>query len=784
LPNRTVTLPVEGMTCASCVARVERSAKKLAGVEVANVNLATETVRLTYDPSKVGLPEIAGAISDAGYSLVTPEVGDTTAGKSGIAGPFDAAGPSGAASSPSAAAAAPGSPGPSPSNPQEKTFRALRRDFIVSAAFTAPVIAIGMAMMMPWFHRAVPLTMNETGGLLLVLTTVVMGGPGRRFFTVAWKLARHGSADMNTLVALGTGTAYAFSAVVTLFPGWAGAGHFYFETAATIITLILLGRMLEARAKSRTSDAIRKLAGLRPATARVIRYGVESDVPAVEVRHGDIVIVRPGERVPADGVIARGESAIDESMLTGESLPVDRGPGDRVTGGTVNLAGGFEFRATAVGSETVIANIIRLVEEAQGSKAPIQALADRIAAVFVPAVIGIAVVTFIGWLAIGGVGFTPAMIHFIAVLIIACPCALGLATPTAIMVGTGLGATKGILIKNAESLERAHRVTTVVLDKTGTLTTGTPVASRVDVFNGHDETSVLRFAAAVESRSEHPLGKAIVAAAGARGATPGATTGEAAATGEADATVHVASFTSMTGLGVTGVVGGETVAVGSAALMTDLNVNLEASAGVAAAIAAGGRTPAYVAVNGMLAGVIAIGDTLKPGAAEAVDRLRRMGLEIVMITGDNEATANEIAARAGITNVVAGVTPADKAERVLGMQRRGSVVAMAGDGVNDAPALARADVSIAMGHGTDVAMETADITLISGDLNGIAGAIELSRKTIRAIRQNLFWAFVYNVIGIPVAALGLLNPMIAAAAMAFSSVSVVSNSLRLKKTGI
>jgi Cu+-exporting ATPase len=431
LANQTITLPVEGMTCASCVARVEKSMKKIEGVEGATVNLATEKVTLTYDPSKVDLSNIAGSVSDAGYALVLP----AEAAANGGAGSADAAQP----------------------GPQEKTYLAVRKDFVVSAVFTAPLMAISMAAMTGWFHRAVPLTMGEVNTILLVLATIVLAGPGRRFFALAWKLAKHLSADMNTLVALGTGTAYVFSAAVTLFPRWLATDHVYFDTAATIITLILLGRMLEARAKSRTSDAIRKLAGLRPATARVVRDGAERDLPAGDVVRGDVVIVRPGERIPVDGVVEKGSSAVDESMITGESMPVDRGPGDRVTGGTVNLSGGFEFRATAVGSGTVIANIIRLVEEAQGSKAPIQALADRIAAVFVPVVMGIAFATFIAWFFMGGLPFTPAMIHFIAVLIIACPCALGLATPTAIMVGTGLGATKGILIKNAGSLERGPR---------------------------------------------------------------------------------------------------------------------------------------------------------------------------------------------------------------------------------------------------------------------------------------------------------------------------------------
>ncbi len=744
MSDTTVTLSVEGMTCASCVARVEKSAKKVGGVGEVNVNLATEKVTLTYDPAKTGLEAIAAAVRIAGYTLRLPaEPSESTESSAREL-----------------------------ESPQESAFRKLKSDFILSALLSAPVMAISMAAMTDWFARTFPLGMSDVNTLLFLLTTLVIAGPGRRFFTVAWTMAKHLTADMNTLVAVGTGTAYLFSSIVTLFPRWLPeahhAGHLYFDTAATIVTLILLGRMLEARARSRTTDAIRGLAMLRPATARVIRDGIERDIPTSEVRHGDTVIVRPGERLPADGVVERGSSPVDESMITGESMPVDKAAGDKVTGGTVNLSGGLEFRATAVGNETVIANIVRLVEEAQGSKAPIQAHVDRVAAVFVPVVMGVAALTFLGWFTLGGLPFTPAMINFIAVLIIACPCALGLATPTAIMVGTGLGATRGILIKNAGSLERAHSVTTVVFDKTGTLTTGRPSVAQVVAFGSHDESSVLRYAAAVESRSEHPLGRAIVDAARLRNVGPS----------------QVESFGSMTGRGVTAVVAGDAVAVGNTGLMKQHAIGLELSAGAVARISAEGETPVYVAVNGSLAGVIAIGDSLKPGATQVVAGLRAAGIAVVMITGDNEATAGAIAAQAGIDRVIAGVMPGDKAERIRELQAGGEIVAMVGDGVNDAPALARADVSIAMGHGTDIAMQTADITIVSGELGGVTAAIRLSKKTVAAIRQNLFWAFIYNIVGIPLAAFGLLNPLVAAAAMALSSVSVVSNSLRLKKTAL
>lgn len=748
--TQTLTLPVEGMTCASCVARVEKTLKKLDGVETASVNLATENVTLSFDPSKADLSTMAAAVEEAGYKLTLPLPSSDRSDAGTQTGPGEM----------------------EKESHQEKAFRQLKKEFIFSAVLTAPVMVVSMISMTPWFMTTVPLTMTEVNTLLFLATTAVMAGPGKRFFVVAWRLGRHFSADMNTLVAVGTGTAYLFSGIVTLFPRWLPIDnpmdHIYFDTAATIVTLILLGRMLEARAKSRTTDAIKKLIGLQPKTARVIRGRNEMDVPVRDVIQGDIVIVRPGEKVPVDGVILKGLTSIDESMITGESLPVEKTEGDKVVGGTINKNGSIEFRATAVGKETVIAHIIRLVEEAQGSKAPIQALADRIAAVFVPVVIGIAVATFLAWYFIGGLPFTAAMINFIAVLIIACPCALGLATPTAIMVGTGLGATKGILIKNAESLERAHTIQTVVLDKTGTITEGKPSVTEVLPFNGFDEKAIVRYAASVESRSEHPLAQAIVDSAKLRSINP----------------EPIESFQSHTGIGVTAVVSGDAVAIGNAGLMKEFAIQLREAEERAEWLSSEGKTPIFVAANGKLAGVIAVADTVKQTSKQAITKLKAMGIDIVMITGDNISTAEAIAVQAGIDRVIAGVMPQDKAAHIKTLQSEGRLVAMVGDGINDAPALAQADVGIAMGGGTDVAMETADITLMSGDLLGVVGAIRLSKKTIRTIKQNLFWAFIYNVIGIPVAALGLLNPMYAAGAMAFSSVSVVSNSLRLKGGGV
>lgn len=741
--SQTLTLPVEGMTCASCVLRVEKTLKKVEGVQEATVNLASEKVTLTFDPSKVQLDTLAHVVDEAGYKLIVP------------------------AEQPSDFSLREG-PGQMPGEPSEGFLR-LKREFIFSVILTAPIMLVSMFMMSGWFMALWPLSMDDTNKLLLIATTLVMVVSGKRFFTIAWKLAKHFTSDMNTLVAVGTGTAYAYSALVVLFPHWFPAEtrtHVYFDTAAVIVTLILMGRLLEARAKQRASDAIKKLMELQPKTARVVRNGRELDIPIGNVVHGDIVIVRPGERIPVDGVITNGATSVDESMVTGESIPVEKTVGQKVIGGTINKNGTIEFRATAVGTETVIAQIIKLVEQAQGSKAPIQRLADRIASVFVPTVMGIGLLTFILWLAVGGVGFTVAMMNFIAVLIIACPCALGLATPTAIMVGTGLGATRGILIKNAESLERAHQVQTVVLDKTGTVTTGRPTVTDVIPLNATDETTLLHRAASVEKRSEHPLGLAIVEYAQSKGITP----------------ADVQSFLSITGRGISATVNGDSVLIGNLQLMQESSVNVAEAETILQRLTDEGKTPILVSLNRRLAGIIAVADTIKPSSKEAVAKLKEMGLEVVMMSGDHRRTAEAIAREAGIDRVIAEILPHEKAKQVQALQAEGRVVAMVGDGINDAPALAQADVGIAMGTGTDVAMETADITLMNSDLRSVVEAIRLSHRTIRTIKQNLFWAFIYNIIGIPVAALGLLNPIYAAAAMAFSSVSVVMNSLRLRYT--
>jgi P-type Cu+ transporter len=732
----TITVPVEGMTCASCVLRVEKALKKVEGVSAATVNLATEQTTITFDPLRVTLERLNKAVSDAGYALGKPIVRET---------------------------------------PQEGTgqyetgLRKLKAELALSLILTIPVIVISMFSMTSWFERVMPLGMNETNILLLLLTTPVLLFSGRRFFTGFWKTARHGTADMNTLVAVGTGAAFLYSAAAVLFPGaleGAGAaGSVYFDTAATIITLILTGRYLEARAKHRASDAIRSLLRLQPTTARVIRGGNESDIPAGEVVTGDFVIVRPGERIPVDGLVESGSTTVDESMVTGESLPVEKNRGDRMVGGTVNRNGAVTLRATAVGAHTLLAQIVKLVEEAQGSKAPIQNLADRIASVFVPSVIVLALLTFLGWQFVPGSAFTHGLVNFIAVLIIACPCALGLATPTAMTVGIGVAATHGILIRNAGSLEKAKSVTTIVMDKTGTLTSGKPAVTDVVPLKSGTRESLLMYAAAVERQSEHPLAEAVVECA-------------------RSSSVEIPrpeSFESLTGLGVIGVVGGKRVVAGSAGIMERERVDISFARIPAERLTSEGKSLLYVAIDGTAAGLIAVADSIRPTSARAVSDLRRMGIDVIMLTGDNETTARAVASQAGIERVKAGVLPAGKTDCIRQLQAEGRTVAMVGDGINDAPALARADVGIALGTGTDIAIEAADITLMKGDLATIALAIRLSGGTLRIIHQNLFWAFLYNVIAIPLAAFGLLTPVVAAGAMALSSVSVVTNSLRLRR---
>jgi Cu+-exporting ATPase len=745
-----VTLPVTGMTCASCVRRIEKALIRVAGVREAGVNLATEQAHVVYDPSIATVDQLRTAIERAGYQVgefsPTQEPVDAGVGQGGpVAATEDAH-----------------------EVERQREIDDLRRKWTLS-------LGIGV-LMMALMYLPLNVPMDVLAPALLIAASAVQVWAGRSIYQAAWAAARHGSTNMNTLIAVGTSVAYGYSAFVTLWPRlaseWGFPAHLYYETAVIIIALILLGRWLEARARKQTGAAIKALMGLQARTARVIRDGREQDIPVEAVQVGDLVRVRPGEKVPVDGVVHEGQSALDESMLTGESLPVDKGPGDQVIGATLNKMGSFVFRATKVGRDTTLAQIVRLVEAAQGSKAPMQRLADTIAGIFVPAILILSALTFLGWFVLGPEPrLTLALQAAIAVLIIACPCALGLATPTAIMVGTGKAAEHGILIRGGDALERARRIDTIVLDKTGTLTRGKPAVTALVTADGVSETELLRLAAAAEVGSEHPLGEAIVARAR-----------------QQDLALPIAEhFQALAGRGIQATIGGHELLVGNQHLILSLGVPLDGFAERADELARSGSTPMYVALAGQLAGLVAVADTLKPESREAVEQLRALGLAVWMVTGDNRATAETIAHQAGIEHVLAEVLPEQKADQVRALQAEGRTVAMVGDGINDAPALAQADLGVAIGTGTDVAMAASDITLIGGDLRGIVTGIALSRKTVGVIKQGLFWAFAYNVLLIPVA-MGLLfpffgvllNPVLAAAAMAMSSVSVVTNALRLR----
>jgi Cu+-exporting ATPase len=791
---RSIALDIEGMTCASCVNRIERYLNRVEGVTSATVNLATERATVVAAPD-VTAEHLLAAVDAAGYEgrVVTrdgrspPSSGAATIDaqpderlESPGEDPHHAIGPDTAADT----------------GYQRRHLVDLQRRLLVAVVLTVPLL-LGLARMT--VAPFLPAFLSEPL-LQLAFATPVQFWAGWPFYHGAWRVLRHGSSDMNTLSAVGTSAAYFASLGAILFPsffagvgGAAGAAGvpLYFDTSATIVTLILLGRYLEARARARASDAIRHLIGLQPRTARVVRNGAELDVPVAEVVRGDVVLVRPGEKVPVDGTVLDGDSAVDESLVTGESMPVTKRPGDEVVGGTVNGLGAFRYRATRVGQETVLAQIVQLVQEAQGGKAPVQRLADVVTAYFVPAVLGIAALTFVGWMLLGPQpAFNLALLNTVAVLIIACPCALGLATPTSIMVGTGKAAEHGILFRNPEALERLQQVRVVVFDKTGTLTEGRPrvtdVAVNSEAFAGdRSEDELLRLVASAERSSEHPLGAAIVAYA----------------RDEREIELEDAGdFAAAAGDGIAATVDGRRVLVGRPAWLESQGVDLQEGEGAhllarAAELAESGRTPVLVAVDGRPAGLLGIADRLKPGARAAVTELRRQGLEVVMITGDNELTARAIAREAGIERVLADVRPDEKAAQIRRLQavesakaQRGRrLVAMVGDGINDAPALAQADVGVAIGTGTDVAIEAASVTLMSGDPRALVTALAVSRATMRNIRQNLFWAFAYNVALIPVAAgvlypfTGiLLDPILAAGAMALSSVTVVTNALRLR----
>jgi Cu+-exporting ATPase len=737
--------PVGGMTCASCVARVEEALSSVPGVVSANVNLASEKATVEYTDG-TSIADLKQAVKDAGYELGSEAetLEDVSAAS-------------------------------------QRELRGIRNRFIVAAILASSIMAL---MWIPSFAGK--------PYLLWALATPVQFWAGWRFYLGAWGALRHKTADMNMLVAVGTSAAYFYSMIAVLFPGlFAAAGvelGLYFDTSAMIITLILLGRFLETRARGQTSEAIKKLIGLNPKTALVIRDGKETEIPVDDVQVGDLILVRPGERVPVDGIIRQGYSSIDESMITGESIPAEKRAGDEIIGASINKTGSFKFEATRVGKDTTLAQIIRLVDEAQGSKAPIQRLADVIASYFVPIVIGIAIITFIVWYFAGpSPALTYAILNFVAVLIIACPCAMGLATPTAIIVGTGKGAEHGVLIRSAETLERSHKIGVVLLDKTGTLTQGKPEVTDILALPSSSQEEVLRLAASAERDSEHPLGEAILRAAS-----------------EKKLQVSSASdFNAIPGHGVEALVEGKRLLLGNLRLMSEKGLSLNGLEEEAERLWAKGKTVMFLGIDNQVVGIIALADTLKPNAKAAVDALHNMGIEVVMLTGDNRRTAEAIAREVGIDRVLAEVLPEHKAQEVKKLQQEGKVVAMVGDGINDAPALAQADVGIAIGTGTDVAMESGDITLISGDLGGIVTSVSLSKRTMRTIKQNLFWAFAYNTTLIPVAAgvlyfafrntgvppglhfilgnYGFLNPILAAAAMAASSITVVSNSLRLKR---
>jgi Cu+-exporting ATPase len=770
-----VNIPVTGMTCAACQSFVQRTLAGEAGVQDASVNLMLHNAAVTFDPRLTSIAALVEKIRGTGYGAEMPAAVDSVLETQQRS-----------------------------DEEQLREYHELRRKAWVSGVAGAVAMVLSMPLMsmsragglqrmrdpfmnwsmraldpalrsaLPWMYR---ISEDAIRWFLFALSAFIVAWAGRRFYVKAWSALLHKTADMNTLVALGTGAAFLYSAATTVAPGFfiahGIAPDVYYDAALMIIALVLTGNALESRAKGSTAQSLRKLVGLQPKTARVLRDGAEHDIPLNAIQEGDIIRVRPGERIPTDGIVLSGRSSVDESMLTGESMPVEKAAQDRLIGGTLNQRGSLEYRATRLGAESMLAQIVRLLRDSQASRAPVQRLADRISAIFVPTVLVLAIITFAAWrLFAPDAGIMQAFAAAVTVLVIACPCAMGLAVPTAVMVATGRGAAFGLLIKGGEALERLERIDTVVLDKTGTITTGRPDVAEILTVVGISENDLLRIAASLERASEHPLGEAVV-----RRARENRT-----------ALSQAESFESHPGHGITGIVEGRAVLIGNPALLRDRAVSVEMLANDAERISMHGRTPLWIAIDGALAGIIAVADTVKPTSAEAIRQLHREKLRVVMLTGDNEQTARAIAREVGVDDVIAGVLPQGKVDAIRKLQAEHRIVAMVGDGVNDAPALAQADVGITMATGSDVATEAGDVTLMRSDLTGVAAAIALSRGTMRVMRQNLFWAFAYNVVGIPIAAgilypvCGLLlSPVLASAAMAFSSFSVVTNSLRLSR---
>ncbi len=738
IKTEKISLPVEGMTCASCVARVEKTVKKFEGISNVNVNLATEKVTLDFDPAVVDLNKLAEKIEDIGYKLDLSVLHKDETSKQ---------------------------------DPQEYVdshLKELKSELIFAIVLTIPIAIINMGMMWEGFFLYNFLNVEQINKILLLLTTPVIFISGKRFYKIFWNNLKHFTADMNSLVAVGTGAAYLFSLIITLFPEiFAHRNHnyhVYYDTTVVIISLILLGRWLESRAKSKTGSAIKKLVELQPKTAIVKENNIEIEKNLDELKLGDIIVIKPGGKIPADGIITSGSSAVNEAMITGESLPVEKIVGSKAIGGTINISGSFEFEITTIGKNSVLGQIIQLVEEAQGSKAPIQNLADKVASVFVPVVVLIAIITFIVWIFINPDDISVALMNFVAVLIIACPCALGLATPTALIVGMGKAAQNGILFKNGEALEELHRAGTIIFDKTGTITEGKLSVQNIFV-NDINENEFLTLLSSLESKSEHPIAKAIIDFANTKSISQKA----------------ISDFISKPGKGIKGTIENQEVFAGNESFMNENKIDLNVFKTELKSDSVKNSSLVFLSVDGKIKGFLNVVDSIKHNSPEIIKDIREMNIKTFLLSGDNENVTKHIAAETGIEQFAAGVLPENKSNKVKSLQENGGKVIMVGDGINDAPALVQSNVGIAIGNGTDVAIESADVVLLKDDLHGVVKAIKLSKQTITVIKQNLFWAFIYNVIGIPLAFLGMLNPMFAALAMSFSSVSVISNSLRLKK---